>query len=383
MRSYRIASLPGRGSANPYVGLFYDALASHGIELVYELPIDIKWLKRHASRLDAIHFHWPDSFLRMYNPVWWRYFRGLARRLPSAASDGLLRLMVWPKRVGGVWYLRKMLRVAKRAGLRVIWTFHNVEPHFGPDWADRQSYRMLAVNSDLIIFHSDFARDECIRHYTPKGGLVVMPHGNYEGAFPEPRPRYRVLDGLGLNADLPVVSCVGGMRNNKGLDIAIEAVSKLRGEVQLIVAGHPAGGFDVEELRDAMKGMPGTAFIPRLISDQEFADFVASTDAVLLPYRQVTGSGALLAAITLGCGVVASDLPYFREIIEQEPDAGILVRPNDANALAQGIKKYLECSGQIRKDAVRRLACRYKWSEVVGPVARVLRRWAEQRDTPK
>ena len=382
---YRIASLPGRGDSNPYVDLFYDALAPHGIELACDLPIDIKWLKRHASQLDAIHFHWPDLFLWEYDPAWWHYLHGAARRLPPAASKVLLRLarvMEIPKRICGVLYLRKMLNAAKRAGLRVVWTFHNVESHFNPDWVDRVSCRILASSSDLIIFHSDFARTECLQRYKPRGELVVMPHGTYEGVFPTARPRSEVLQELGLRADLPVVGCVGGLRNNKGLDIAVEAVAQLYGKVQFIVAGHPVGGFNVEVLRASMKNIPGTVFLPRLLSNQEFADVVGVSEAMLLPYRQVAGSGALLAAITLGCGVIASDLPYFREVLKSEPHSGVLVRPDDADALADGIKRYLMVPGTIRKDAVRSLAHRYKWSEVVVPIVDMLRKWAEQRGVP-
>ena len=57
------------------------------------------------------------------------------------------------------------------------------------------------------------------------------------------------------------------------------------------------------------------------VSDQAYSDIVAAADAVLLPYRKITGSAVLLAAWTLGRGVVASDLPYFREMADGEPES--------------------------------------------------------------
>ena len=77
-------------------------------------------------------------------------------------------------------------------------------------------------------------------------------------------------------------------------------------------------------------------------------------------------------------GVVASDLPYFREVLETEPYSGILVPPGDAAAMADAIEHYLSIPLSIRKEAACRLVRRYEWSEAVLPVVNILRGWAEQ-----
>ena len=381
-RPYRIASLPGRGRPNPYVDLFYDAMAQHGVELACEMPIDIKCLKAQAQRLDAIHIHWPHHFLwvveRAYKPNWQRYVLGAARRVHPRAPRQVRKLLEIHKQFYLLRYPRKILRTAKRAGLRVLWTVHNIESHFDSSRADCAIYKALAAYADVVILHSMSARAEFLRHYRPRGELVVMPHGNYEGRYPAPRPRDDVLRELGLSADLPVVSCVGGLRSNKGLDTAVAAAAKLRGDTQLVVAGTPQGGFDTDSLRASISAISGAVLIARRISDQEFADIVNISEAVLLPYRQITGSGALLAALTLGRGVIASDLPYFREVLATEPYAGILVQPGNAAALADAIQRYLSIPSSVREEAAAHLASRYEWSKVVCPVVDILRAWVEQ-----
>jgi glycosyltransferase involved in cell wall biosynthesis len=121
--------------------------------------------------------------------------------------------------------------------------------------------------------------------------------------------------------------------------------------------------------------------IPRFINNQEFADYVSISNLVLMPYNRITGSGALLAVLTLGRGVVASDLPYFREILGNNSDAGMLVASEDPTAFAENIRKYLIIPANKSNQAARFLAERYEWSKVVPPVVEVIKNWGEFSST--
>ena len=72
------------------------------------------------------------------------------------------------------------------------------------------------------------------------------------------------------------------------------------------------------------------------VEPQVVSDLLHAADAVLLPYRRITGSGVLLQALTAGVGVVASDLPYFREVLAPEPDAGVFIRAGDDGCIGNG-----------------------------------------------
>ncbi len=93
---------------------------------------------------------------------------------------------------------------------------------------------------------------------------------------------------------------------------------------------------------------------------------------MLLPYRAITGSGALLAALGLGRGVVASELPYFQEILANEPDAGVTVSDWNADAWADAIARYLDRPAAARTGAAQRLAARYAWDRGVDPMVSAL-----------
>jgi glycosyltransferase involved in cell wall biosynthesis len=177
-----------------------------------------------------------------------------------------------------------------------------------------------------------------------------------------------VIAALGLNPQLPVVSCLGLIREYKSADLACRAVECLRGQVQLVIGGKPIGGFDTAPLREAARRAPYVVVIARRLSDQEIADVIAASDAVLLPYRKITGSAVLMSALGAGCGVVAADLPYFREMLSPEFDAGVLVEGRDETTWARAIAAYVARDPAARRQAALRLADRYRWDRSVAHV---------------
>jgi glycosyltransferase involved in cell wall biosynthesis len=364
---YRIASSPGRGTANPYIDLFYDALEPHNVSLVAEFFFIEEWLKNNIHSFDAIHFHWPEMTWRNCLVPW-------LVRVRSSGIKGTWRLsMIIEKQFQNYFdkksieSFRRKLDYLKSKNKKIIWTWHNVEPHENVRTLDFFGNQILADYADLLIFHSDWAEQQCLENYNISCKTVVMQHGNYDGVYPAPRDRFIVAQELGLNSEKPVVGIIGNIREYKGIDVACEALLKIADRVQFLCAGNPYPGFDLEKLRLNIERISG-ALVPKIISDQEFSDYVNLCDFLLMPYKKVTGSGVLHAVLTLSRGVIASDLPYFREILNDNPDAGVLVKPCDEESLAAGIIKYLDIPKKVRSEAARALADKYGWNEAVIPV---------------
>jgi glycosyltransferase involved in cell wall biosynthesis len=171
---------------------------------------------------------------------------------------------------------------------------------------------------------------------------------------------------------LPMISCLGRIRGYKGLDLACAAVERLNGRVQLAVAGPAQAGFDVAGLRQLIERVPRAILIPRQLTDQEFADLMAASDAAFLPYQNVTGSAVLLTAIGFGRPMIAADLPYFREVLAPEPEAGALIDGSDPARWAQAIDAFFAQPLDSRRQAASRLAERYSWDRVVVPLVDAL-----------
>jgi len=344
------------GLDHPYFRLLHRALARRGIATSGSVQIGVSWLRANRGLIDAVHFHWPETI--------WRDRRSGARHVLSRAVHACRELL----------RIARFLREARRLGITRIWTIHNLEPHEGASLWDRLGYRLIGRAADIVVSHSEWSLEEARRgHRVGRGKSIILPMGTMHEAYPRPRPRATVLAELGLDPALPMVSCLGRLREYKGLDLACAAVERLRGRVQLVVAGPAQSGFDVGALRDALGRVPSSVLLPWHLSEQEFADLMGASDAALLPYRNVTGSAVLLTAIGFGRAVIAADLPYFREVLSAEPDAASLVGGDDPGAWAEAIDDFFSCPLERRQRAALRLADRYSWDHAVVPLVEALR----------
>ncbi|MFZ5994961.1 MAG: glycosyltransferase [Thermodesulfobacteriota bacterium] len=371
--NFRVASLPGTISVceegSLYATIFYDSLKPHGIDCVAELVPDEAWLKQHARSFDAIHIHWPEHIWRSRHLKWAHPLRDLR------GYYWFRRATHWPRSFLGLRHLRPLLNCAKNYGLRIIWTIHDLTPHEKAGWIDHVGYRILARQSDVIICHSETARNTFISTYGFADKTLVMRHGNFATAYPAPRPREFVLQDLGLKQELPLVCFLGLLRGYKGVDLCLDAIAKLGGRVQLVIAGAPHADFHVRAFSRRVSQMKNTVFIPKFLSAQEFADFASASEAFLLPYHRITTSGVLHAAFTFHRGVIASDIPFFRECLSDNDNYGRLFRTGDAAAFANAIEDYLRIPNKVRAEAAMEFAERHRWDKVVLPVVEAIKKW--------
>jgi len=276
--------------------------------------------------------------------------------------------------------LGRFLRLAGRLGVARLWTAHNVRPHETNSPLDHLGYFVVARTADLIITHGETARGELIRTYRPRCPVVTMPQGNYRQAYPSARDPRVVREELGCRSDVPLVSCVGAVRPYKGFELAIEAVAKLQGRVQLVIAGGMKDEAYLRHLRQKAQDGP-VQITARPLTDQEFADLITASDAVLLPYRRITTSAVLLAAWTFGRGVVATPLPYFEEFVRPRPEAGQISENGSAEAFASAIQRYLLIDPAVRAAAASRASAEFTWERAASVVATPLRAVIEARRT--
>ena len=358
-RPVRVASWPHWYGPNPYLALLYRALEPHGVEHVRDVPLDPGAFAGPDGAADVLHLHWAY-------PLW----RESARRGTSRS-----------RRIRDA--LERLERI-RAHGVALVWTVHNVVPHDGLRRGEAEAYAWLHELADLRVFHTESARAEATARYgRGRGDTILQHHGNWDGATPVPLPRAAVLIREELPDEPRMLLCFGQVRAYKGFDLAVETARTLDPEAyHLVVAGRAIDG-EGRRLSRLARGARNVTRILEEIDDQRLADLLGAADAVLLPYRSVTGSGALLHALTVGRGVIATDLPFFREILGQEPDAGVLVPDAGPEALAAGVREFFAVETGSRGRAARRLADRFAWPDVVRPLAAWLRQEGRRRTRPQ
>jgi beta-1,4-mannosyltransferase len=363
----RVVSLPGKDSPVPYIKLFYRSLERHGVRNVGELYPTSSWLQREQSSVDVLHIHWPEK-------VWRRDYVYESSRIKSIRGYFLFRKLTRHirSRIGFFMY-RRFLQTARKLGKPVVWTLHELVPHTQASPIDYHGYALLAERSDVIISHSLACKDAFVSRYGNVNKIVYMPHGNFRGEYPAPRRRNVVLSECRLRPDLPVFCLLGALRGYKGVSLALETALAGSERIQLIVAGGPLSGFPTAEVETKCASMGNVCFIPRVLTEQEFSDLGSACDAFLLPYDQITTSGVMNAALTLGRGVICSNLPYFTESLQEFPDCGRIAIENTAEEFLVAISEYLNIPPMERGAAAGKFSDSREWSKVIVPVAESLR----------
>ena len=235
---------------------------------------------------------------------------------------------------------RRFYQRLATAGIPVVFTAHDPLPNVGGQ-ARRRSVAATARSFACVICHSEWGRRALVERCGVDPERVrVVPHGafGYLRDLPEVPPP--------VAAAGPLAALPGIMRPYKGADVLVRAWTAVRERVPgatLVVAGRAM--MDVAAL-----GTPGAGveILDRFLSDAELAALLRRATVVVLPYRRIDSSGVLFAALALGRAVVLSDVGSFREL-HDEHGIGVLVRPDDPEALATAVAGVLE-DGARRED---------------------------------
>lgn len=194
------------------------------------------------------------------------------------------------------------------------------------------------LDIDRVVVHSDKQREKLVERGRSPDRIEVVPHGVYDffGDY-EFTPREREDD---------TVLFFGNVVPAKGVDVLVEAtltVARDRPNVTLVVAGDGPLSDRSRRLIDAHPEHfeLHNYFVP----NERVGELFSRASVVALPYRDrgdTKGhSGALATAHSFGKPVVATSTGDFPSMVG-DAECGLLVPPDDPDALAAAIRELLE-----------------------------------------
>jgi glycosyltransferase involved in cell wall biosynthesis len=190
-------------------------------------------------------------------------------------------------------------------------------------------------------------------------GAEVIPHGIDAPADPS---RAAARAALGLRDDRLVALCFGFLAPYKGLEVALEGVSKTGDDVQLVLAGgdHPrVGGEYAARLRDAAP--PGTRFTG-FVPDEDVARWFKAADVLLALYpRPFATSGPLALALAHGTPVLLS--PRLAALTGAPAELSVELEPLAVARRLRTLAERPEERARLR-ERVAALAAGRSWPEV-------------------
>ncbi len=363
----RVLVLSPIGTAiNPYIGLFCEGLTEAGARV------------RLASRLmaadlagdnlpDVIHLHWPERY-DLPGAILVRSLHG-ARDLPRR---GLRRLVEGSANAGWVYQLRRWLRLRRlfsllarfqRRGGRVAFTVHNLEPHEEVGWADRRGLARLIRQADIIHVHDISTANAIEERFKRRQGVVTVPHGHYLTAYPNEIGRVAARDRLELPQDAFVFVTLGLLRPYKGLEELVPAFRALEEDrARLMLAGQPASPAYAEKLKALAAADPRICFRPGLVPREEVQLYLNAADVMVLPYRQITTSGAALLAFSFGRPLIAPAMGAFPNLIAGR--RGILYDPGRPDALTAALAQACQTDWRAVQEEIMAWVRQFDWPAI-------------------
>lgn len=206
-------------------------------------------------------------------------------------------------------------RIARGNGhTKFICQIDNVEPH-ERHIIDRPFNRYYLRAVDGFVYMSEQVHGE-LREYTSVPALF-SPHPMFSN-FGERVERAEACRALGLDANLQYLLFFGLIREYKGLDILLEAWSRVRRDGQkLIVAGE---FYDDKERYAPLFARLGARVVlhDRFIADADVKYYFSVADALVLPYRTATQSGVTQIAYNFHLPMIVTDVGGLPEIVPDD-----------------------------------------------------------------
>ena len=232
-------------------------------------------------------------------------------------------------------YLSQLSRASCRRAKRVIaiseWTKRDIVQHFGVP-ADRVDVTPLGVN-----------------------------HEHFKPASPEAVAAFRQQYNIGDNA----IFYLGSVEPRKNLPRLIEAFALLNAQqpalrAQLFIGGNLAWKYDDVFASIQQRGLSEQIKLIGRVNDDDLPKWYSACAVMAYPSLYEGFGLPPLEAMACGAPVVTSNVTSLPEVVG---DAGILVEPTDAPAIAEALQRVLcdeDLRNEMRRKSLQR-AAQFTW----------------------
>ena len=244
-----------------------------------------------------------------------------------------------------------ILPVIKKAGLPIIMTVHDfklVSPHYTL-WATKnnknpkpaiakalmtmeyffhKSLKIYKKNIDLFIAPSEFVKTQLIKSGFDANKIIVLPH------FVETINPNNTIE------EKNYLVCFGRLDASKGINVLIEAFSKVKNETTLKIIGSGPAEKKLKKLALDLGIKHRIEFIPHC-SKTDLEKIITQSLFTVFPslVHETFGLGVIESHL-LGKAVIATKVgAYSENIVDQK--TGLLVEPNNPHELTLAIEKLI------------------------------------------
>lgn len=317
MRVMHVHRIRGIGGSERHLLTLLPALVERGVEPIFVGLDDPAWNAADfyaALQVPAVRIMSPRDF----DPLL------LVRLARTLRADIVHTHLVHADVYGGL--------AARLRGMRLVSTKHNDDPfRVGPF---RFVERGLSHLADRVVTITDALHRFTVERVGVPADKVETIHYGLDG----------IPDAWGVNAadDVPdgarVLLAVARLTNQKGIDVAIRALAGLPDDTVLVVLGEGPERAALLRLAQDL-GVAQRLFLLGRVPD--VGAWLGRATLLVHPARWEGFGLAVLEAMLAGLPVVATTVSALPELVV-DGETGLLVPPDDAEALAHGIVQALE-----------------------------------------
>ncbi len=271
--------------------------------------------------------------------------------------------------------LLKQLTLVQKTGRKIVYTVHNLQDHEGRHpQLNRRANQWIFTHADAVHVHNRFSAGQVKQLFGREQDVFIIPHGNYIGYYPDEISRTEARDRLGIRDDRFVFLFLGQMRPYKGLDALILAFLKNADPRAILVLAGKVDDKDYEtHLKQLAGDHPNIRIFSHFVPAEEVQVFFRASDIAVLPYRDVTTSGAALLAFSFGKPIIAPAIDPFPELLGGENNHGLLFHPVEDD-LADVLNRAMSCDLVDMSRSALAFARTRDWARIGGQHARIYRR---------
>ena len=231
--------------------------------------------------------------------------------------------------------------------------------------------------SDIITANSVVELHELVRHYGADPSRIEIVPPGVDHAFFSPGSRRGARQALGLG-DEPVLLFVGRIQPLKGVDVAVEALSRLRDPraCMLIVGGSSGteGDNHAAEVRDLItdRGLDHRITMVPPQPHHVLSTYYRAADVTIVPSRSESFGLVALESAACGTPVVASDVGGLRTLVDHGR-TGLRVPGRDPDDFAEAVERIIGdpiVAGLLSERAAE-AATAYTWTSMAARLRRV------------
>ena len=243
--------------------------------LAKKLPVNSCFvLPSYIDEIDIKKQHLIDIDIERKNPFGYiRYIKFIKNIAKEEKVDIIHFLSIDPLLKYFGWGFRSISKHHK-----IICTYHHLKKGKVHDLARK----MMFMNINCCVVHTD-SIVSILNHKGIKNcAHIEYPVFEYETKLNVKDCRNK----LGIKTDNKVILALGGTRYNKGLDILLDALSKVNVPFELLIAGQEEY-FTRKEIEKKIESYKENVhLVLKYLSDRELEECLVASDIICLPYRK-------------------------------------------------------------------------------------------------